>query len=396
MKVVILHTDFRIYWPARIKALYSYLQSKKIELVVVEIAGAGSPYAFAQHAENNDLTWHILFPSAKMEELKGDEIKKAINEKLNELSPDIIIAGAIAFPSGAIATAWAKRRRKKIIIFDDAKISDVQRGKIVNFVKQRIYNCVDAMLYPSADWEETGLYWKFKKEQLFYGIDVVDNAFWQQQLPPHLHHHSTPYFLSIGRQIPVKNYLFVLRAYKLYQEKFKDSAYHLILVGDGPERKSIEEYIQLHNLKGVFLKPFMQQQELIPIYRQSQAFILASIKETWGLVLNEAMASGIPVISSFNCGATNTLVTEGMNGYSFSPESEQELADKMEKYHLLDNNGKKEMKYNAKCTIQEWDLNRFVDGVYQAINFVTHHASHQPSLLESMLLSKWRGRYNPI
>ena len=48
MKVVFIHTDFRIYWPARLRALSCFLESKQISLSVVEIAGAGSPYAFAQ------------------------------------------------------------------------------------------------------------------------------------------------------------------------------------------------------------------------------------------------------------------------------------------------------------------------------------------------------------
>lgn len=395
MKVVIIHTDFRIYWPARIKALHAYLQSRGIELTVVEIAGMGSPYAFVEKEDDQTLKWHILFPSTKMENLKSYNIKKKVYNKLNELNADVIIAGAIAFPSGALATAWAKKHQKKIIVFDDAKIEDVRRSGITNFIKQSIYNCVDAMLYPSADWEKTGLFWKFKKEQLFYGIDVVDNSFWQQTLP-YSYNHSTPYFLSIGRQIPVKNYPFILKAYKLYREKTKESAYDLVLIGDGPERSIIEEYIQTNNLERVFLKPFMQQKELIPIYRQAEAFILASTKETWGLVLNEAMANGIPVISSINCGATNTLINEGINGYTFSPFNEQELADIMVKYHTLDNNAKLKMKSNTKSTIRKWDLNRFVEGTYQAIQYSLQRNSHQPSFLESFILKMWKGKYNPI
>lgn len=99
MKVVIIHTDFRIYWPARLAALHSYLEKYNIELHIVEIAGAGSPYAFAKQEKevSSKLNWHILFPNGKMEELKSRVIKKQVDRILDILLPDVVIAGAIAF-----------------------------------------------------------------------------------------------------------------------------------------------------------------------------------------------------------------------------------------------------------------------------------------------------------
>lgn len=396
MRIVILHTDFRIYWPARIKALHTFLESKGIELIVVEIAGAGSPYAFAEHAENNELIWHILFPYAKMEELKGNEIKKAINNKLNELSPDIIIAGAIAFPSGALSTAWAKKNRKKIIIFDDAKASDVQRSNLINFIKQNIYNGVDAMIYPSIEWEETGLFWKFKKEQLFYGLDVVDNSFWQQNYESKIEI-DQKYFLSIGRHIPDKNFTFMLNAYKDYKKKFKEKSYKLVLVGEGNERAKIETFIHKNQLsKDVILLSFLQQRDLIAIYHKAEAFIIASKQETWGLVINEAMACGLPIIASEKCGATRTLVKENINGYTFSPFDEKELTEKLCCFHSLTENDKKRMKEASLKIISDWNLDRFTKSCHEAIQYVNGAKRKKISILSSIMINFWKGRYRPI
>ena len=216
MKVVFIHTDFRIYWPARLRALFCFLESKQIFLSVVEIAGVGSPYAFAQK-NNENKNWHILFPDRKMEELEDRKIKHAVDSILNSLSPDVVIAGAIAFPSGALATAWAKRHKKKVVIFDDAKIEDVPRGKMTTFIKQRIYKCVDAMLYPSEDWTETGLYWQFEGEQLFYGVDVVDNKFWEGD---DVSREKENYFVSVGRAISEKNFKFLIEAFSQWPRQF--------------------------------------------------------------------------------------------------------------------------------------------------------------------------------
>ena len=79
MKIVFIHTDLRIYWPARLKALDAYLKEKGHELFVIEIAGKGSPYSFAEKRKDVFPNWQILFPNAKMEELHAkDEIKKKV------------------------------------------------------------------------------------------------------------------------------------------------------------------------------------------------------------------------------------------------------------------------------------------------------------------------------
>ena len=103
MKIVALHTDFRIYWPARLKALNDSLESQNATLDVIEIAGKGSPYVFSNSQENKMLNWHILFPQCGPEQLKGKHIRKKLFNLLNKINPDVIIAGAIAFPSGALA-----------------------------------------------------------------------------------------------------------------------------------------------------------------------------------------------------------------------------------------------------------------------------------------------------
>ena len=119
MKIVALHTDFRIYWPARLRKLNEVLNWRGDSLEVIEIAGLGSPYAFAAKRKEDDLLWHILFPNRKPEELDGATIKSSLFKALTRINPDVIIAGAIAFPSGALAVRWGQKTGTKVIIFDD-------------------------------------------------------------------------------------------------------------------------------------------------------------------------------------------------------------------------------------------------------------------------------------
>ena len=59
---------------------------------------------------------------------------------LDAFSPDVVIAGAIAFPSGALSVAWGQKKKKPVIIFDDAKINAVSRNGFTEYIKKAVYS----------------------------------------------------------------------------------------------------------------------------------------------------------------------------------------------------------------------------------------------------------------
>ena len=129
-----------------------------------------------------------------------------------------MFAGAIAFPSGAAGVRWAVEHKKKVIVFDDARLVDVPRSWLVDYVKKRIYSCADAILCPSKAWNPTFTYFGFKDFQIFYGLNVVDNSYWRNQNSTESNSTSAN-ILTIGRQIPKKNFLFLVNAYQAYASK---------------------------------------------------------------------------------------------------------------------------------------------------------------------------------
>lgn len=398
MKLVALHTDFRIYWPARLKALNEALTKRGDTLDVIEIAGKGSPYAFAETSNDKDLNWQILFPNSKPEELIGKQFKPSLFELLDKINPDVILAGAIAFPSGALAVQWVNsRKNKRVIVFDDAKIEAVKRNPIVNFVKQCVYNGVDAMFYPAEDWIPTGKFWKFSENQMFFGVDVVDNDFWSKPRP-----HKPfdfKYFVSVGRQIPKKNFDKILEAYSIYVNKVgKTNAINFILIGDGPEHDNLLYKIkELGTGDKVTMLPFKTQEELASIYQYAEALIINSnIEETWGLVINEAMACGCPIFASNQCGATNMLVKNDINGYRFDCNDTRALSDSLIKFHQLSDIEKQKMRKESIKIIAKWGLDKFADGVVKAADYCLTSPSKKIKLLGKLIISKWNGQYRPI
>jgi len=134
-------------------------------------------------------------------------------------------------------------------------------------------------------------------------------------------------FLYIGRFSPEKNLLFLLKCLKNAQESEALNNWGLILVGGGPQKKEVENFIRDNNIENVFLPGFKQREEIPKYLAISDVFILPSISEPWGLVVNEAMAAGLPVLVSRKCGCYPDLVREGINGFSFDPYNINELSD---------------------------------------------------------------------
>jgi glycosyltransferase involved in cell wall biosynthesis len=103
----------------------------------------------------------------------------------------------------------------------------------------------------------------------------------------------------------------------------------LIIVGNGAQEKELKE--NFSKKPGIHFLDFKNQSEMPVIYRMGDVFVLPSSGpgETWGLAVNEAMASGRPVIVSDKSGGAIDLVDDGVNGYIFRGGDEQDLANKL-------------------------------------------------------------------
>jgi glycosyltransferase involved in cell wall biosynthesis len=101
-------------------------------------------------------------------------------------------------------------------------------------------------------------------------------------------------------------------------------AWGLLLVGSGPELAALERRA-LEMRGSVAVTGFRQLDRLFEVYAAASALILPSTSEPWGLVINEAMACGLPILASERAGATLDLVFPGVNGYVFDPESPTDM-----------------------------------------------------------------------
>ena len=405
MKIVITHTEFSLYWKERLSVFAKQLPTH-YQLVVIDVTSAGGVYDFAKNEPTPhiaNMSWIHLFDNKNIFELPSREVFKAIWNCLESENPDIVVAGAIASTPGAAAVNWCRNKRRSVVIFDDARRVDVPRPWWVEFVKKRFYQNVDAVLIPAPSHAASYIEWGMPKEKIFFGVDVVDNQFFysksseaKNKLKWLFESHNLPekLFLGVGRQIPKKNWFNLIRAYGKYKQE--GGQWGLVLVGGGPQHEDLKNYVLSENISGVHFKPFASQSTLCEYYAMAECFILASHHgETWGLVVNEAMACGLPVLVSNQCGCSQTLVKNGENGWTFDSSKIEEIKELMLKVSHLATDEMDAMKKKSLEIIEEWPIERFSQGLLDAINVCKNDKRGFKTIFDKIMLGLWKGRYIP-
>jgi len=124
--------------------------------------------------------------------------------------------------------------------------------------------------------------------------------------------------LVAGRLVPVKGVALLLAAWEQLPEKIRDD-WTLLFVGSGPLASMIEEASAAEPDGAIVNVPEIASLELVDYYAASRLLIFASLADTWGLVVNEAFACGLPVLCSRYAGCADDLLRPGENGWLFDP-----------------------------------------------------------------------------
>jgi glycosyltransferase involved in cell wall biosynthesis len=383
MKIVILHNDLRVYWKGRIKYLRSFLAEHNISLYAIELFGKGSPYGFDSYDIDN-----CLFPNNSYDELTKDEIKDKLFEKLDKIKPDVIIGGSIVFFSGALGIRWCRKHDKHFIMFDDGKPSAIKRNFLIQYIKNTIIGQSDALWLPSKDYDVE--YERvFDKPWIFHGYNTIDNKLFKINAEKKLNHNT---ITCVARLVDVKNLDNLLRAWQLVEAK--NDTYKLLLIGAGPEEEHLKQLSSYLNLKRIEFAGIIANKD-IPIYLfNSDAFILASFAESWGLVVNEAMAAGLPILLSKKINAATALLEEGGNSFSFDPNDRVDIADKILRFINLDESTKKAMSDRSLQIINTMNYENMGIELLTVLNKMTVQKHKKATFLGWFFMGLWRGRYN--
>lgn len=181
----------------------------------------------------------------------------------------------------------------------------------------------------------------------------------ERRLPPNL-------ILAVGQLIERKNYELLIRAFHSIHDQFPD--WGLIVVGTGPLYRVLRNRCSELGLDSVFLVGHVEPEELPVYYGISDLFVHPTKLDQWSQVINEAMASALPVITTDRCGVRE-LIRDGQTGFIIEPRKKM-LQDRMVSL-LSSTERRRVIGLTAFETIKRWDvghtLKAFKTAIYQAI-----------------------------
>ena len=225
----------------------------------------------------------------------------------------------------------------------------------------------------------------FDNEIIFEGCDIVDNEFFMQPSDKEdVENLMLPqkYFLTSCRFVKKKNLNILIDAYaQLYRDH---PEWSLVLAGDGPLKEELESLVRKYNLSSrVYFLGYLDYIEMKHVYSRASCFVLPSTTEQWGLVINEALASGIPVICSENAGSAPNLLSGEHVGYTFNPKSSQDLLDKMKK--IIVELKVTDFSSTTREVISRWDRNRYAKSLSNAAQAAIERYKHR-GIFKKLLL----------
>lgn len=178
---------------------------------------------------------------------------------------------------------------------------------------------------------------------------------------------EVPVILFLSKLIDRKRPFDLLRAFRGVREKL-DFRVALAYVGSGSEMERLKDCAAAWGMEDVHFLGFRNQSQLPRIYGASDVFVLPSENEPWGLVVNEAMAAGLPVIVSDEVGAGADLVKEGTNGYLYPCGDVIGLAERLSQL-LQDETKRIRMGGASEEIVADWDFERCVEGIKRALEY---------------------------
>jgi len=219
-------------------------------------------------------------------------------------------------------------------------------------------------------------------DKIFVAAHAVDNSLYSRPVSPEnkarlktdLSVERRKVVLYLGRLEEIKGLDYLIRAFA----RLSFDGAILVLAGDGSLSESLMALAQQLGIRtNTRFAGYVSPEDAQVYYAVADVFVLPSVtvptgKETWGLVVNEAMNQGLPVIASDAVGAAaGGLVQSGVNGFVVPERDSAALAQAMEQL-LTDDRWREEMGRNARRIIVRWDNEQMVKGFQQAIEFALH------------------------
>lgn len=331
MRVLIVHNQLWAHYKSNLfTEIHRNLKVRcpEAEFQVVQI-GLYESSRQQMQAEDQlyDYPYTVLFQKS-LDEIRFFERLKALFKAFKDFKPTVLNITGYYDWAQVLLMLFAKWKGVKVILSSESSNDDQYRNPIKEKLKSWIVTQAHAYFCFGKTSVDYLLNLGVKRHQIkVRNAAVVDD---KRIREVYEHTEKTPSnvpgrFIFVGRFSPEKNLRLLLNAYQNAIQHYQNP-WELLLVGDGPERKEIEKIRDNSRLTSIKLTGGVSWLEVPKWLAQADVLILPSYSEPWGLVVNEALVCGLPVIVSEKCGCSADLVEQGKNGYTFNPFDEMELS----------------------------------------------------------------------
>ena len=280
--------------------------------------------------------WHLFFRTKNKEmpiHLNSGVLKTLFHNK-----PDIVITSGYDSLAYWVAFFYCKIFKKKYILWDETTLLSAGGIKgLRGLLKKIIIIGTNKYIASGTKAKEYLEYFGAKPGNIYISLSTVDMDYFKNEVVKfkssgkfltERRKYPNILFLYVGQLIKRKGVEQVLKALNI----LKDSEIGFMIVGSGPEEKKLKEFCKENKLQNIFFEGFHQQEELPKYYALADVFILPSFEEVWGLVINEALASGLFILASKNAGAVYDLINQD-NGRVFDPYNIEEIVGCLKEAH---------------------------------------------------------------
>jgi glycosyltransferase involved in cell wall biosynthesis len=337
MKLAVLYSRLSGYVSACLKA---FCEQTGAELLIIAWPAASSaPFAESGFASLGEILDRSRLRRRQMEDL------------LRKFGPEAILVSGWIDPGYNRICGRFKAAGVPIIAGCDTQWKGSARQRLAALVAPwYVHRFTDVLWVSGERQRQLGQELGFRGSCCwdgFYACDW-DRFAWKR---PEALSPRRPSFLFVGRYVEQKGIRDLSRAYSIYRASVQD-AWPLICAGKGDLASFLAE-------AGAEDRGFVQPQHLPDLMHEVAAFVLPSLFEPWGVVVQEAAASQLPLIVSQACGAGVHMVRDGYNGFVTEPGDPTHLASALIRMHKLSEFerhefGKRSLDLSKQYTPERW------------------------------------------
>lgn len=345
MRILLVHNILWAHYKAAVfQAINQLVQQRPdVSFRVLQIGRNERSRAGWQTNDPNAPTYsypyELLFDSF-VEDIPLWARTRALLSRMHQFKPDVLCLTGYYDPAQLALLAYARLTGVPVVMQMESTALDNERSLIREGIKRFIVRqCRGFFCFgsPQADYlKQLGV----APDRILLQKSAVDNQALLRAYKaarPHrpirqredrMFSHN---FIFVGRLIEPKNLSMLLRCFaEALQKGSKQADWGLILLGDGPEKEPLGTLAhELGIAHRIIFKPATHWYRVPDVLALADVLVLPSKSEPWGLVVNEAMVCGLPVLVSDRCGCANDLVHDGRNGFLFDPAHPDQLTNRL-------------------------------------------------------------------